>query len=231
MTTKICKICNIEKMVSDFHKHRGMSDGYLNICKLCKIKYQKQYYKTHKATVKDWYKNYMLGKGRETRNLYKIDNKDRLKIWKQNDYFAHKKAYTDRAKEYYINNMDSVKERVGIYAKNRRKVDVGFRMLCNLRRRLGHAITKGYKSAKTMDLVGCSVEHLRQYIENMFQDGMNWGNYGLNGWEIDHIIPCCSYDLTKPEEQIRCFNYTNLQPLWAKENRIKSGSVLNGCHF
>ena len=39
---------------------------------------------------------------------------------------------------------------------------------------------------------------------------------------IDHIKPCAKFDLTKKEEQEKCFHYTNLQPLWAIDNMMKS---------
>ena len=50
---------------------------------------------------------------------------------------------------------------------------------------------------------------------------MSWDNYG--DWHIDHIRPCCSFDLSKIEEQEKCFHYSNLQPLWAEENMTKGG--------
>lgn len=50
---------------------------------------------------------------------------------------------------------------------------------------------------------------------------MSWENRGNFGWHVDHIKPCASFDLTKPEEQAKCFHYTNLQPLWARENIAK----------
>jgi len=61
---------------------------------------------------------------------------------------------------------------------------------------------------------------------------MSWDNYGTgyNGkgmeqWHIDHIIPCASFDLSKPSEQKKCFHYTNLQPLWAKDNLRKKDKL------
>ena len=48
---------------------------------------------------------------------------------------------------------------------------------------------------------------------------MSWGNYGK--WHVDHIRPCASFNLVNEEEQKKCFHYTNLQPLWAKDNLSK----------
>ena len=54
---------------------------------------------------------------------------------------------------------------------------------------------------------------------------MTWKNYGRNGWHIDHILPCSSFDLTDPEQRRKCFHYTNLQPLWEIDNIRKSDKV------
>lgn len=34
---RICKNCNIEKPLTDFHKHKGSNGGYRNKCKVCII--------------------------------------------------------------------------------------------------------------------------------------------------------------------------------------------------
>ena len=77
-----------------------------------------------------------------------------------------------------------------------------------------------------MDLVGCTPEFLRSYLESLFTEGMTWDNYGPKGWHVDHILPCASFDLTKEEEQKKCFHYTNLQPLWWFDNLRKSDKIL-----
>jgi len=53
---------------------------------------------------------------------------------------------------------------------------------------------------------------------------MSFSNYGK--WHIDHIIPCARFDLRKPNEQKKCFNYKNLQPLWAFDNLSKNDKIL-----
>ncbi len=73
-----------------------------------------------------------------------------------------------------------------------------------------------------MELIGCSSKELESYLETQFTEGMTWDNYGYYGWHIDHIKPCASFDLSDPEQQKLCFHYSNLQPLWAKENIKKS---------
>lgn len=78
---------------------------------------------------------------------------------------------------------------------------------------------KGFKSAKTKELLGYTFEEARAHIESQFTKGMSWENYGE--WEIDHIKPVSSFDLTDPVQQKECFNYKNLQPLWWWDNIAK----------
>lgn len=96
----------------------------------------------------------------------------------------------------------------------------------SLRVRLWKFTHGGWKSAPTMKLVGCSEIKLKRHIESKFADGMSWDNYGTkvyNGWELDHIIPCTAFNLLAPEDQRRCFHYSNLQPLWKSDNIRKGG--------
>ncbi|MBC8306033.1 MAG: hypothetical protein H8E55_61010 [Pelagibacterales bacterium] len=102
----------------------------------------------------------------------------------------------------------------------RRKKDPAFKILTILRGRIRQAL-KGYnKSNLTVKLLGCRIEEFWIHLEKKFTKDMTRENHGE--WHVDHIIPCASFDLSKPEEQAKCFHYTNLQPLWAMDN-LKKG--------
>ena len=81
------------------------------------------------------------------------------------------------------------------------------------------------KRNTTAELTGCSIKFLKQYLERKFKPGMTWKNHGRFGWHIDHIRPCSKFDLSNHLQQKICFNYQNLQPLWAKENILKSNKL------
>jgi hypothetical protein len=94
-----------------------------------------------------------------------------------------------------------------------------------LRSRINRVLRGKLKSAPTLTLLGCSLEQFKSHLESQFTRGMNWNNYG-SAWHIDHKEPCSSFDLSKPIEQRRCFHYSNLQPLGAKENRCKHARII-----
>ena len=77
-----------------------------------------------------------------------------------------------------------------------------------------------------INLVGCTPKEFVNHMESKFQAGMSWKNRGLRGWHIDHKIPCKYFQLTKEEEIRKCFHYTNLQPLWAKDNLSKGCKLI-----
>lgn len=134
-------------------------------------------------------------------------------------------------KERYQKTKDSRREEKRVYAKERRAKDVNFKLRGNLANRINYALRHGgSKSAKTCEMLGCSIEKLKDHLESQFAEGMTWENYGLNGWHVDHIRPCASFDLTLDEEQKKCFHYTNLQPMWAEDN-IQKSSTYKGVKY
>jgi hypothetical protein len=116
------------------------------------------------------------------------------------------------------------KNATAIYARRRQRPYE--KLAATIRSRVRSVLKLGYKSANTETLLGCSVKELQTYIELRFLPEMTWQNYGFYGWHIDHIKPLSSFDLNNPEEQQKAFHYTNLQPLWAKDNLQKHAKVL-----
>lgn len=100
-----------------------------------------------------------------------------------------------------------------------------FRMRRVLRSRLQMALEGKIKAARTLVLLGCSIEFLCENLEKQFQPGMTWENYGPV-WHVDHILPCSAFHLQHSEEQEICFNWSNLQPLFAKDNILKGDKIL-----
>ncbi len=132
-----------------------------------------------------------------------------------------------RARHYYKNNSEKVCKRTRRYQKdnrekynenrrNRIKNDPSFKFCANTRRRISLSLQKqkANKSARTIKLLGCNFKNHEKHRESKFKNGMTWENYGTI-WEMDHIIPCDLFDLTKASHQKKCFHYTNTQPLWA----------------
>jgi hypothetical protein len=77
------------------------------------------------------------------------------------------------------------------------------------------------KAASTMELIGCTITEIRKHLESKFSPGMTWKNCGRNGWHIDHIRPCDSFNLEDPYQQRICFHFSNLQPMWEADNISK----------
>jgi len=105
------------------------------------------------------------------------------------------------------------------YRRGRMATDIQYRLKRTLRRRVQNRLKENSKSASTMELIGCTAAQCKAHLEAQFVDGMTWANHG--DWHIDHIRPCASFDLAQQAEQRLCFNYTNLQPLWAADNIAK----------
>ena len=126
-----------------------------------------------------------------------------------------------RVKQWQAANKTSYDAAKLVSHKKRRETDMGFNLTLRLRRRLNGALHRagGTAAASTKQLLGCTTEELRSFLEAQFVDGMSWTNYGQ--WHVDHIRPCASFDLTDPAQQRECFHFSNLQPLWAEENLSK----------
>jgi hypothetical protein len=105
------------------------------------------------------------------------------------------------------------------YKRNREYKDLSYKLRNRLRTRLFIAIRNNQKAGSAVKDLGCSIDELKLYLENQFEPGMTWDNYGE--WHIDHIIPLSHFDLTDREQFLKACHYTNLQPLWGLDNISK----------
>jgi len=225
------------------------------ICSQCKIKFTQSHHAQKYCSKKcaeiintEWRKKYRQSwitpeKRKKYRIKYKSNpqNKkkhdDYTKAWRENnpDYFKYrkkngsdedkaktKKYFQSYLKDYY--KTPEYKKRRRAWFKNRRKNPV-FKLIVNMRSRKNIILKKKNlnKKSRSLDMLGCDLSHLKKYLENKFLPGMNWSNHNLKGWHVDHITPLASAKTVEDVE--RLMHYTNLQPLWAKENILKSDKM------
>jgi hypothetical protein len=135
-----------------------------------------------------------------------------------------KKIAKQKYHNIYYHTLEKINHRKELSHKAYRE-NIHFRLSTLIRTRLRTAISNSYRKSKTSELLGCSIQQLKEHLEKQFKPGMNWKNNNVHGWHIDHKIPVSKFDLRKKEEQKKCFHYTNLQPLWCKDNLIKGSKV------
>lgn len=202
---KRCGTCKMWKHVSMFHKNKSMADGLDSKCKHCKKDYQDR----------------NKEKFAEASRRYRERHPERILEYVR----THKQSYVD----YRNSHKKQISKTKSTYQSKKRKLNVEYKILCNLRTRLQNSLRRNSngKFNTTKNLLGCSVEEFKVYLEKLFDDKMSWENYG-SYWEIDHKVPCRAFNLSKPTEQAKCFHYSNMQPLEKLENRHKNDKLPNG---
>jgi len=216
-----CRKCHkIYPRTEEYFYYGGKSarkDGLKNYCKFCTSEKEKTeiYLNEHPE----------INRRKYTQLKYYNKIKENPKVFKDRNR-KYILANIEKIKEYRIKNKSVLKEKQNIYEKNRKKVDINYKLKKNLSTSLYIALKRSKKSNTTEKLLGCTLNEFKLYLESKFKSGMNWENWAVNGWHIDHIIPISSFDLSKDEDQKNCFHYTNLQPLWWYENIKKSNKIL-----
>lgn len=121
-------------------------------------------------------------------------------------------------KKEWRKNGGSLKEKISLESSKKRMIS---KKIGNLIRNT--LLGNGYqKTTKTFLILGAEYDVVKRHLEQKFEKGMTWDNHG--DWHIDHIIPMSS--AINEQEIFKLNHYTNLQPLWAKEN-LQKGSKLN----
>lgn len=164
-------------------------------------------------------------------HMTKTERQNYLRDWHQKNKEERRRKKQIRRKEQPLaeraglyrwrkNNPEKMRKINRKWAAGRRKRDPSYRLLMALRCRLCSALKGRIKSARTLTLLGCTIPEFWTYLEGRFKSGMTRRNHG-SVWQIDHRRPCASFDLSDPAQQKFCFHWTNLQPLFIKENQQK----------
>lgn len=213
MEKKICSKCKIEKDVCHYHKHPTSKSGVRGVCKECRklekdknLKYRLMNKESILVKNKIWRDNnpnYMKEYGK----IYNIKNREKLNLKLKKWRESNKTLYLTKTK---------------IKRNEKYNNDIFFRLKHLLRCRI-NKIVNFKRDKSSIDILGCSVDVLIFHLESQFKDGMSWDNYGYYGWHIDHIVPLSN---AKTEEELyKLCHYSNLQPLWGKDNMKKSNKL------
>jgi len=223
---KICSKCGKEKSIKEFYKDNNHSDKLRSDCKKCRKDYDtNRYIKNKILIIKKTIKYYKKNRIKILKRAKKYTKENRLEKKKYNDEYYEKNKIQLRESSklrsaiYYQKNRNKKIKKTMLHHKKLRMLFPKYKVIDALRNRLWYALKGITKSLPTMMLIGCEIDYLMYHLQCRFTKGMSWDNYG--DWHVDHIKPCSRFDLRKTSEQRKCFHYTNLQPLWAEDNRKK----------
>jgi hypothetical protein len=247
MKKKFCSKCGQEKLLNDFPKTgkqcKDCKSIYMKIWRENNKDRVKELKKSHyiknkekfKESNKKWkqdnkdynnkYQKEYREKNKESIEKYREQYKDRMKELQKSYYIKNKEKRKTYIKEYYQKNKEKILEYNREYVKKRCATDTLFKSSHNIRSLIFSSFKNGgfRKNTKTYQILGCSFDEFKKYIENQFESWMGWKNHGKYngefnyGWDFDHIIP--SSIATTEEDIIKLNHYTNFQPLCSKINR------------
>lgn len=137
---------------------------------------------------------------------------------------------------YTVQNFTTIKQYKKEWAKSnskklndqqnsRYKNDINYRLSVTIRNRITKRLKGKLNSGSFVKALGCTVSELRLHLELQFKPGMSWSNHGKYGWHIDHIKPLCTFDLTDKKQLAIAGHFSNLRPLWAKENLTRKKRI------
>lgn len=179
------------------------------------------------------YRNRNREKLRADSRVYYLENREKAlatkRAWRENNpeygmVWMSKFRSTEHGKEYTKLLRQKGQPRANERNRERRATDLKYRLKKTCARRILCACkSQGSKKAfRTLELLGMEILEFKIYIQGQFLPGMAWENHGPV-WHLDHIRPCCGFDLSDPQQQKKCFNWSNYQPLFALDNLRKGG--------
>jgi hypothetical protein len=199
MQIKKCTKCEIYKDLSEFNKNKRYKDGIISICKKCKSKMNMS-----------WAKN----------------NPNKVKAIRDSHTLKHRDELNLKSRQWYLNNPDKVKQgrnnnktKRNQQRKERRKTDVKYRLIELCRHRQYLTLNGNIKSAHTIELIGCSIEFFKNYLFTKFHNDYPKVALYLPACEMHHIVKCSDFNMSDPEQQRKCFHYTNVKLMLKADHR------------
>jgi hypothetical protein len=238
LINKECIRCNVIQTIKEYTKLADSQDGYSQYCKSCVRKSRKKKSNTETITITNTISNINDKDKNNTiieKICFKCEKNLPIKNFKENkkikdgyvnicnDCWPKKQWNKEKQKASEKKYVENNKEKIKLKWKNDGK-KINKRIRNALNKRIKQSLFSG-KNNKTFTYVGCDISFLQKWFEFCFEENMSWDNYGE--WHIDHIKPCCAYDMNKEEDIKECFNWKNIRPCWAKENLEKNGKVDN----
>ena len=225
MNVKICKICNIERDINDFYIKNKDYGTRQTKCKFCICEENKlKRTSERKPTMKDagLHRCSMCKEIKPTIEFY--SNSHRCKLC---DKEYHKQEYVQQRKRKFTKRWDdNNRSHKAKYMNNRYHSNIQVKLSMCISSSINYSLQHNKHGNHWEELVGYTISDLICHLQSLFQPGMTWDNYGE--WQIDHKFPITSFNITDYicEDFKRCWALSNLQPMWAEENRKKQNKII-----
>ena len=152
---------------------------------------------------------------------WKARNKQKVADYNKIYKAENREIISEYNAQYNLDNRAEIQKRSTANHNRLLREDPNFKMAKNLRARIREALKGNPKVDHTLILLGCSLDFFRAWFTYCFTEDMNFDNHG-EIWHIDHTIPCSKFNLINEEQQRQCFHWTNMKPMYAKENLKKN---------
>ena len=221
---KKCNKCGIVQIITNFY-FRKDTNKYRNCCRSCTYERDKINKENKREEIKIYQKNYQqLNKERLSLKQKEYNERNKEKIYKKNKEWRNNNI--EKVKEYGKNYFQTNKKEIIEKRRYRRSTIPECKLAHNLRSRFHNTLKSQNKKKinKTFELIGCSQQFLRNWIEFQLFGDMKIENYGVD-FVWDHCLPIASFNLFNEDELRKCFNWKNLRPIRPKENMSKGDKV------
>ncbi len=226
-----CKNCNTIKRIKYYQDNQGLIKQKRHEKYLKNKEHEDARNKIYNAKHKDKIDAYAKKYYNENKDYYKKlnhnwhkKNKEYKNTRQKYYYNQNKEKVIARQKKFYELNKEKVTKRIYNRHRERLQTDEVYKLKISIRQLIRSSFRRKNKNKcdKTINILGCSFEEFKNYIQSKFDDKMSWENYGSYWW-FDHIIPLAS--ATCEEDVIKLNHFSNFQPLYWKDNIIKGGKT------